>query len=29
MKLEDQICSLEHAKRLKELRIQQESYFYH
>lgn len=28
MKLEDQVCSLEPAKRLKELGVKQESYFY-
>lgn len=28
MKLEDQVCSLENAKRLKELGVEQESYFY-
>lgn len=28
MKIEDQVCSLELAKRLKELGIKQESYFY-
>ena len=28
MKLEDQVCSLELAKRLKELVVKQESYFY-
>ena len=27
MKLENQVCSLEHAKRLKELGVKQESYF--
>lgn len=29
MKLEQQVCSLESAKRLKELRVRQESLFYH
>lgn len=29
MKIEDQVCSLELAKRLKELGVKQESYFYH
>lgn len=29
MKLEDQVCSLELAKRLKELGVRQESYFYY
>jgi len=28
MKLEDQVCSLELAKRLKELGVEQESLFY-
>jgi hypothetical protein len=28
MKLEDQVCSLELAKKLKELGVKQESYFY-
>jgi hypothetical protein len=28
MKIEDQVCSLELAKRLKELGVKQESYFY-
>lgn len=28
MKLEDQVCSLESAKRLKELGVRQDSYFY-
>lgn len=29
MKLENQVCSLELAKKLKELDVKQESYFYH
>lgn len=29
MKLEDQVCSLELAKRLKEIGVKQESYFYY
>lgn len=29
MKIEDQVCSLELAKRLEELGVKQESYFYH
>jgi len=29
VKLEDQVCSLELAKRLKELGVKQESHFYH
>lgn len=29
MKLQDQVCTLEQAKRLKELRVSQTSYFYY
>lgn len=29
MKLQDQVCTLEQAKRLKELGVRQESHFYH